>query len=86
MLVCSILMSVRNGCIYVHPKFSLEAEGEQSSHRNNGTHVKDIKNPDEVQPPGGDRLLVALRMVMSRDHILFTPLDDVSLDRVHSPD
>ena len=50
-----------------------------------GTHVKDVKGPVEVQPPGGDRLFVALRMEKSTNLISFTPLDDVSLDLGHSP-
>ena len=45
-----------------------------------------MKNPVEVQPPSGDRLFVVLRVIMSGDHIPFTPLDDVPLDLVHSPD
>ena len=44
-----------------------------------------MENPIEVQPPGSDRLLLALCMVTSRDRIPFTPLDNVPLDLVHSP-
>ena len=40
----------------------------------------------EVQPPGSGRLFVVLRVITSRDHIPFTPLDDVPPDLVHSPD
>jgi hypothetical protein len=42
---------------------------------NDGTHVKDLKNLVEVQPPGGDCLLVIPRVEKSRDSISFTPLD-----------
>ena len=84
--VPSVLMSVRNGCMCIYPKFSLEAESQHSSCRGDWTHVKDMKNPVEVQSPSGDRLFVVFRVIMSGDHIPFTPLDDVPLDLVHSPD
>ena len=70
----------------VRPKFGLEAEGQQSSYRSDGTHVKNTEGPVEIQPPGGDHFLIFLRVIKSRDHVPFTPLDDVSLSLVHSPD
>jgi len=45
-----------------------------------------MKNPVEVQPPGGDRFFIVLRVITSRDRIPFPPLDDVPLDLFHSPD
>jgi len=42
---------------------------------NNGTRLEDLKHLVEVQPPGGDRLLVALGMETPRDDIPSTPLD-----------
>ena len=44
-----------------------------------------MKDPVEAQPPGRDRLPVALHMEHPRDHIPLTPLDDVLLDFGHSP-
>jgi len=85
-LVRSVLMSVRNGCAFVYPKFNLEAEGQPSSRRCDETHVKDAKNPVEVRPPVDNRLFIVLRVITSGDRIPFTPLDDVSLDLVRSPD
>jgi hypothetical protein len=38
-----------------------------SGGRSDGTHVEDMKDPVEVQPPGGDRLFIILRVEKSRD-------------------
>ena len=40
----------------------------------NRTHVKDLENPVEVQPPGGDLLSVVLRVESWGDSTPFTPL------------
>ena len=53
--------------------------------RSGRTHLKDMKNPVQVQPPSSDRLIVVLPVETSRDRISFTPLDDVPLDLGHSP-
>ena len=45
-----------------------------------------MKDSVEVQPPGGDRRFIVLRVVTPRNHIAFTPLDDVPLDLTRSPD
>ena len=50
-----------------------------------GTHVEDVQDPIEVQPPGCDRPLIVLRVESSGDCISFTPLDDAPLDLGHSP-
>ena len=84
-LARSVLISVRNGWTFVYPKFSLEVESQQWSCRGGGTHVKDAKNPVEVRPPVGDCLFIVLRVITSRDHVPFTPLNDVPLDLVHGP-
>ena len=86
MFVRSLLMNVRNGCMRAYPKFNLEAESQQSSCRGDGTYVEDMKNTVEIQSPGSDRLFIILRVIISGDHIPFTPLDDVPLDLVRSPD
>ena len=44
-------------------------------HRKDRTHVEDLKDLVEVQPPGGDRLLVVLRAQVPRDRTPPTPLD-----------
>jgi len=80
------LMSVRRGCVCFCPKLNLEAESQRQSCKGDGTHVKDTKNPVEVQLPGGDRLFVVLRVVTSRDRVPFSPLDDILLSLFHSPD
>jgi len=45
-----------------------------------------MKDPVEIQPPGTDRVFIILRVIASGNRVPFTPLDDVSLDLVHSPD
>jgi hypothetical protein len=56
-----------------------------ASHLSNRTHAKDLKNPIEVQPPGGNHLLVVLRVKSSRYHTPFAPLDQLPLDICHRP-
>ena len=53
--------------------------------RSDGTHVEDMKNPVEVQSPGGNRLFVVLRIITSRNCVPFASPDDISLNLVHSP-
>jgi hypothetical protein len=54
-------------------------------HSNNRTHVKDLKNLVEVRSPGRDRLSILLRAETSKDHIPFTPLDELLLNICHGP-
>ena len=44
-------------------------------HSNCRTHVKDLKNIVEIQPAGGNRLSVTLRVEPPRNYIPFAPLD-----------
>jgi len=44
-----------------------------------------VKDPDEVQPPGGDRFLVVFCMEKSRNRVPFTLLDYLPLDIRDSP-
>jgi hypothetical protein len=52
---------------------------------NDETHNKDLKNLVEVQPPGGDCLLVILRAETPRNDVSFTPPDQLLLNCYHSP-
>ena len=45
-----------------------------------------MKDPLKVHLPGSDRLFIVLYVVISRDPILLTPLDDVPLDLSYDPD
>jgi hypothetical protein len=47
------------------------------------TYVKDSKDPNEVQLPTGDRLLIALRASHSGEYIPTTLLGDLLLDLFH---
>ena len=44
-----------------------------------------MKDPVEVQPPGGNCLFIILRVEMSRDYVPFTPLDDAPPNLGHGP-
>jgi len=44
-----------------------------------------MPDPLEFQIPGDNRLFIVLRVVTSRDHVPFAPLDDIPLDPVRSP-
>ena len=81
----SVLMSAGRCYVCVYPKFNLETKSQQSSCEGNRMHVKDAKDPVEVQPPGGNRLLIVLRMITPKDRILFTSLGYIPLDLVRSP-
>ena len=78
-------MNVRDNNICVYRKLGLEVSGQPWPRRGDRTHVEDVEDPIEVQPPGRNRPLIVLRVKKSRDRILFTPLDDAPLDLGHSP-
>jgi hypothetical protein len=44
-----------------------------------------VEDPVEVQPPGGDRIFIILRVEKSREQIPFALLDDLPLDLRHGP-
>ena len=58
------------------------SDGHNSDDR---THVKDPKDIIEVQPPGGDRLLIFLCVQMPGDWIPFAPLDQPPLNICYRP-
>jgi len=49
-----------------------------------GAHVKDLKNLVQVQPPGGNLLLVGLCTEVSRNHVSFPLFDDIAFYLRHS--
>lgn len=46
-------------------KFSLGAGGQRCPHRSGGTHVENMKDPDKIRPPAGDRVFIILRVEKS---------------------
>ena len=80
----NISMGVRSGHVCVYCKFGLGLGSQRRSSRSCGTHVKDIKDPVEVRPPGRDRAFIILRMEHPSDTTSLTLLDDVLLDLRHS--
>ena len=82
---CDVVANVRDHYVCVYRKFGLEIHGQRSPYKIGRTHVEDMKDPVEVRFPGGNHLLIILRVEMSRDHISLAPLHDVPLDLGHSP-
>jgi len=78
-----ITMHVGYDHVGIYRELSLHVSGKQWPYSNDKTHVKDVKNPVQVQLPGGDRLLVVLRIGKSRHQIPSTFLDDPLLDPCH---
>ena len=71
--VRDVVMNGRSGCICVRSFWTRRiSSGLHSSEK---THVKDLKDLVEVQPPGGNCLFVVLRVEASRDHTPFVPLE-----------
>lgn len=58
------------------------SNGHYSSDR---THVEDLKNLFEAQPPVGDRFFVFLRMEMPKDRAPFIPLGKLLLNICYGP-
>ena len=46
----------------------------------NGTHIEDVKDPDEVLIPSRDLVFIALREGESGERVSFPPLGDLPLD------
>ena len=53
-------MDVGNDHMDVDCKFGLETDSQQLPYKTEGTHVKDMEDPVEVQPPGRDRFFIVL--------------------------
>ena len=83
--ICNTPMNIGNNDIRVYRKLRLEVDSQPWPRRGDGTHVGDVEDSVEVQPPGRDRPLIVLRVENSRDRTSFTPLDDAPLDLSHSP-
>ena len=73
-----VAMNVRNDGLGVHDcrmsvygKFGLTQTVRHVSRKGGSTHVKDMKDPVEVQPPGGDVVFVVLRVEKARDGTSF---------------
>ena len=60
-------------------------EVSNGHHPSDGTHVKDLKNLIQVQPPGGDRLFIFLCIEIARGRIPFNPLGDLLLNICYDP-
>jgi hypothetical protein len=60
-------------------------EVNDGHHSIDRTHLKDLKNLVEVRPPDGNFRFIFLRAETARDHIPFTPLDQLPLNLCHCP-
>jgi len=64
---------------------SWEGEVSNGHHPNDRTHIKDLKNIFEAQPPGGDSLFIFLRLKMPKDRIPSTKLDELPRNICYGP-
>jgi len=62
-----------------------EWEVSNDHHSSDGTHVKDLKNLVQVQPPGGNRFFIFLRVETPRNRIPSAPLGEPRLNVCHCP-
>ena len=85
-LVTSPHVPVYVGNYGVSVQGQLGLEGGVSGGQNGAdrTYVEDLKDPNEVQLPGGDGFLVIFRMGKLGEQIPFLLLDDLYLDLCHS--
>ena len=78
-------LGIRDRDMGINCKFGLETVCQRRQSKGDGTHVKDKKDPVEVQSPGSNRISVVLRMENARYSTSLTYLADVPLDFRHSP-
>jgi hypothetical protein len=86
--VRDIMTNARSGCICGCRECRLGAGKllvNNGHYKSDRTYVQDLKDILEIQPPGGDRLLIFLRVETPKGHIPFTPLDQLLLDIFHCP-
>ena len=76
---------VYNIVVGIYCELGLRVNGQRLSSRNHGTYIEDVKDPVQVQLPGGDCLFVVLRMEKSRDRIPLALFFRLSLNLSHSP-
>ena len=82
--VLDVLTNVGNNHICVDRKLGLETVGQRRPYAGDRTHVEDVEDPVEVQLPGPNRILVALRVEDSGEPIPFTLLSNLLLNFIHS--
>ena len=96
---CNVVMNVGNDAVCVRDvvtnvgnlyvrfdrKLSLKKGGQQWRGGIGRTHVKDMKDPVEVQPPGGNRVFIALGVEKARNYVALALLQDLPLDLRHGP-
>lgn len=81
----NVVTGIRSCYMGIDCKFSLETDDQQGQRRGDVTHVKDMKDPVEVQPPGGDRVFIALCVENARNWVPLGVFDDLFLYLRHGP-
>ena len=64
-------LGVHDRRMSIYGKFGLTQTVRYVSRKGGSTHVKDMKDPVEVQPPGGDVVFVVLRVEKARNGTSF---------------
>jgi hypothetical protein len=79
------MLHVRQGNMCIDRQLKLKGGIQRRSNMDNTTHIEDLKNPNQVHLPGGDRLFVALRVDQPGEHTPLTFLSDLFLHFCQSP-
>jgi len=83
--VRDVMVNGCSGCVCVHWNCLMEGEVNNGYYLSGGTHVEDLKNILEAQPPAGDRLLFFPREEIPKEHVQFIPLDELPLNICYGP-
>jgi hypothetical protein len=81
--VRDVVANVRDRCICIDRKLSLETNDQQWPCKSDRTHAKDMKDPIEVLSPGRNRVFVAFCVEKARNCVAFVLLDDLPLNLRH---
>jgi len=83
--VRDIMANDWGGCICVYWNCLMEGEVSNGHHLVDSTHVKDLKDILEAQPPGSDRLFIFLRTETPIDHAPSIPLRELPPNICYGP-
>ena len=82
---CNVLADSGNCYVGVYREFGLETVSQQRLRKSEGTDVKDVEDPVEVQSPGGNRVFIVLREENARNLVSLALFDCFLLNFCHGP-
>jgi hypothetical protein len=83
--VRNVVADIGNCYMRIDGKFSLKPGGQQRRRKSDETHIKNVKDPVEVQSPGGNHVFIVLRMEKTRNWVTVALFDDTPLDLRYGP-